>query len=199
MNVFPHPGPTGFGILVTNPNGMSVIDWARTLLRAVDRAISMRGLAEAGAGPGHVFADPGFTPAPPCRGDPGLVARCPASPWPRPRIDIVRALLEGIACEFSLTLDVLRAHGITPRLVRATGGGLESAWWLQLKADVTGVPVEVVDQDEPGAFGAAILAGVGSACIPSVSAAVEPTGQRRPPVRAGSPSAARAMPARRRR
>ncbi|MEI7742864.1 MAG: FGGY family carbohydrate kinase, partial [Chloroflexota bacterium] len=31
MNVFPHPGPTGFGILVTNPNGMSVVDWARKL------------------------------------------------------------------------------------------------------------------------------------------------------------------------
>jgi hypothetical protein len=30
MNVCPHPGPTGFGILVTN-NGMSVIDWARAL------------------------------------------------------------------------------------------------------------------------------------------------------------------------
>src|SRR5437870_4936340 len=31
MNICPHPGPTGFGILGTNPNGMSVIDWAREL------------------------------------------------------------------------------------------------------------------------------------------------------------------------
>ena len=77
-------------------------------------------------------------------------------------VDIVRALLEGIACDFALTLDRLRGHGIEARLVRATGGGSRNAWWLQLMADVSGVPVEVVAQDEPGAFGAAILAGVGA-------------------------------------
>jgi sugar (pentulose or hexulose) kinase len=43
---------------------------------------------------------------------------------------------------------------------------------LQLIADVSGIPVEVVAQDEPGAFGAAILAGVGAGLYPSVSAAV---------------------------
>ena len=44
---------------------------------------------------------------------------------------------------------------------------------MQLHADVCGVPVEIVDQDEPGAFGAAILAGVGAGVYPSVSLAVD--------------------------
>jgi sugar (pentulose or hexulose) kinase len=67
---------------------------------------------------------------------------------------------------------VLRRHGIEPTLVRATGevrvrpGGCS-------QADLTGVPVEVVAQEEPGAFGAAILAGVGAGAFPSVSTAVE--------------------------
>jgi sugar (pentulose or hexulose) kinase len=87
-------------------------------------------------------------------------------------VDIVRALLEGIACEFSLTLDLLRRRGIEPLLIRATGGGSKNAWFLQLMADVSGIPVEVVAQDEPGAFGAAILAGVGAGIYESVSAAV---------------------------
>jgi sugar (pentulose or hexulose) kinase len=39
-------------------------------------------------------------------------------------------------------------------------------------ADVSRVPIEVVAQDEPGAFGAAILAGVGAGVYESVSAAV---------------------------
>ena len=39
-------------------------------------------------------------------------------------------------------------------------------------ADLTGVPVEVVAQDEPGTFGAAILAGVGAGVYASVLAAV---------------------------
>jgi sugar (pentulose or hexulose) kinase len=84
----------------------------------------------------------------------------------------VRALLEGIACEFALSLDLLRRHGIDARLIRATGGGSKNAWWMQLIADVTRVPVEVVAQDEPGSFGAAILAGVGASVYGSVSAAV---------------------------
>jgi len=87
-------------------------------------------------------------------------------------VDIVRALLEGIACEFSLSLDLLRRRGIELQLIRATGGGSRSAWWLQLMADLCGIPIEVVAQEEPGAFGAAILAGVGAGVYESVSAAV---------------------------
>ena len=30
---------------------------------------------------------------------------------------------------------------------------------MQLKSDLTGLPIEIVDQDEPGCFGAALLAG----------------------------------------
>jgi sugar (pentulose or hexulose) kinase len=56
--------------------------------------------------------------------------------------------------------------------VRATGGGSKNTWLMQLIADVTGRPVEVVAQDEPGAFGAAILAGVGAGTYESVSSAV---------------------------
>src|SRR6266571_4266638 len=87
-------------------------------------------------------------------------------------IDVIRALLEAIACEFSLTIERLRNRGIQSSLVRATGGGSKLDWWLQLHADVCGIPVEVVAQDEPGAFGAAILAGVGAGAYPSVSSAV---------------------------
>jgi xylulokinase len=87
-------------------------------------------------------------------------------------VDIVRSLLEGIACDFSLSLDLLRTRGIDARLVRATGGGSKNSWFMQLIADVSGIPVEVVAQDEPGAFGAAILAGVGAGIYDSVSSAV---------------------------
>jgi xylulokinase len=171
MNVFPHPGPTGFGILVTNPNGMSVIDWARGALN-LSIANLDEGLAHCGAGPGHVFADPGFTPLPHVAATAGLGGGLTGLTLATTPVDIVRAFLEGIACQFALTLDLLRRHRIEPTLIRATGGGARSAWWLQLKADLTGVPVEVVAEDEPGALGAAILAGVGVGLYPSVSDAV---------------------------
>ena len=171
MNVFPHPGPTGFGILVTNPNGMSVVDWARDLLHLSIPELEA-GLALAGPGPGHVFADARFTPLPHVAAAASVMPpNVPPKPAAAP-VDIVRALLEGIACEFSLSVDLLRARGIELDLVRATGGGSRNAWWLQLMADLTGMPIEVVAQEEPGAFGAAIMAGVGAGVYESVSAAV---------------------------
>ena len=171
MNVFPHPGPTGFGILVTNPNGMSVVDWARDLLH-LSIADLEAGLALAGPGPGHLFADARFTPLPHVAAAAGFGGTFSGMTLAATSVDIVRALLEGIACEFSLSVDTLRARGIELHLIRATGGGSRNAWWLQLMADLTGIPIEVVAQEEPGAFGAAILAGVGAGVYESVSAAV---------------------------
>lgn len=171
MNVFPHPGPTGFGILVTNPNGMAVVDWARALLHLSIPDLEV-GLAEAGPGPGHVFADARFTPLPHVAATPGFGGKFAGMTLAATAVDVVRALLEGIACEFAASIDQLRRHGIEPTLIRATGGGSRNGWWLQLMADLTGVPIEVVRQDEPGSFGAAILAGVGAGVYASVSDAV---------------------------
>jgi xylulokinase len=171
MNVCPHPGPTGFAILATNPNGMSVIDWARNLV-GLSVPDLVKDLADVGGGPGSVFADAALTPLPHVAAGPSRGATFEGISLTTTGVDIVRALLEAIACEFSLTLERLRRRGIESLLVRATGGGSKLDWWLQLHADVCGIPVEVVAQDEPGAFGAAILAGVGAGVYPSVSGAV---------------------------
>ncbi len=183
IGVYPHPGPTGFGILVTDPNGMAVVDWARSLLHLSIPDLEA-GLAAAGPGPGHVFADAAFTPLPHVAATPGFGGTFSGVTLAATPVDIVRALLEGIACRFSLSLERLRGRGIGARLIRATGGGSKNAWWMQLIADLTGVPVEVVAQDEPGAFGAAILAGVGAGVYGSVSGGRRAARHRRPPVRA---------------
>ena len=71
IGVYPHPGPTGFGILVTDPNGMAVVDWARSLLHLSIPDLEA-GLAATGPGPGHVFADAAFTPLPHVAATPGF-------------------------------------------------------------------------------------------------------------------------------
>jgi sugar (pentulose or hexulose) kinase len=172
MNVCPHPGPTGFAILATNPNGMSVIEWARDLMDVSIPQLN-EGLAAAGRGPSDVFADAALTPLPHVAAESGRGASFEGVTLATTRIDVTRGLMEAIACEFSLTIERLRRRGIDSSLVRATGGGSKLNWWLQLHADVCGIPLEVVAQDEPGAFGAAILAGVGAGIYPSVSTAVE--------------------------
>jgi xylulokinase len=172
MTVAPHPGPTGFAILRTDPNGMSVVDWARGLMN-VSTAELAAGLAGAGPGPSAVFADALLTPLPHVTAGAGPGGLIDGLTLASSRIDVIRALLEAIALHFGITVDGLRSRGVECTLVRATGGGSKLDWWLQLHADVTGIPVEVVAQDEPGAFGAAILAGVGAGVYPSVTSAVE--------------------------
>jgi sugar (pentulose or hexulose) kinase len=171
LNICPHPGPTGFGILSTNPNGTTVIDWARDLVRMTIPELE-HGLAAAGHGPSAVSTDAALTPLPQREVGAEHGATFSGVTLATTRLDFVRALLEAIACEFALTLRRLADCGVETRLVRATGGGARLGWWLQLHADVCGVPVEIVEQEEPGAFGAAILAGVGAGVYPSVSDAV---------------------------
>jgi xylulokinase len=150
---------------------MSVVDWARTIFGLSIPELEA-GLAAAGPGPGHVFADAAFTPLPHVEARSGFGGTFSGVTLASTAVDIVRAILEAIACDFSLSVDRLRGRGIEPRLIRATGGGSHNSWWLQLMADVSSLPIEVVAQDEPGAFGAAILAGVGAGVYESVSTAV---------------------------
>jgi xylulokinase len=76
--------------------------------------------------------------------------------------DIVKGILDGICYEVRLNLETLASSGIIIRSLRATGGGTRSDKWMQLKADITGIPVEVTDVHEAGCLGAAFLGGLGS-------------------------------------
>jgi xylulokinase len=55
--------------------------------------------------------------------------------------------------------------------LRVLGGAQQNHFWLQLKADVTGVPVDLIDVDEATALGAAVLAGIGAGAFDSVQEA----------------------------
>ncbi len=56
--------------------------------------------------------------------------------------------------------------------LRATGGGARSDRWLQLKADATGLPVELPAVREAGAFAAAVLAGTAVGVLPPAEVAI---------------------------
>lgn len=86
---------------------------------------------------------------------------------------LVRAVLEGITFELRLNLERLEAAGIAVADLRCTGGGARSRAWVQLKADVLGRPMVLVDVAENGAFGAALLAGVGIGLFPAADAAAQ--------------------------
>jgi xylulokinase len=72
--------------------------------------------------------------------------------------DILRALLEGVALEMRLNLDILEKSGCRIDELRIIGGGAKSDILNQLKADVLGKKITVMDVTEAGCMGAAMLA-----------------------------------------
>jgi xylulokinase len=71
---------------------------------------------------------------------------------------IARASMEGVTLGMNYGLRRLSALGVRPREIRVTGGGARSPVWRQLMADVFGVPVVAMVQDEGAAVGAALQA-----------------------------------------
>lgn len=74
------------------------------------------------------------------------------------RGEMIRALLEGVAYEMRLNLDLLDQSGCKVTELRAIGGGAKSALWTQLKADVIGKPIMALNVTEAGCLGVALLA-----------------------------------------
>ncbi len=73
------------------------------------------------------------------------------------------------------SLELIKDLGVPVHQVRASGGGARSALWRQIQADVFGIELDTVNVTEGAAFGAALLAGVGTAVYGDVAEAVAST------------------------
>lgn len=84
-----------------------------------------------------------------------------------------RAVFEG--CTFALRdlVDGLAAIGLDTDEIRVVGGGARSRLWLQMKADITGRTVRVLEVNEATALGAGYLAGVGCGIFTDLDDAIE--------------------------
>ena len=60
-----------------------------------------------------------------------------------------------------------------PDQLRTGGGGAASDRWSQIRADVLNRPLLRVAGSDPGALGAAVMAGVGSGAMADLAAAAE--------------------------
>jgi xylulokinase len=75
---------------------------------------------------------------------------------------VVRAIMEGVAFGLLDSLEIIRSLTIPIREIRVTGGGSASPLWRQIMADTFGQPVHAIQAGEGPAYGAAMLAGVGT-------------------------------------
>jgi len=84
------------------------------------------------------------------------------------RADLVRALLEGVSYSQKDCLDIIEELGIEVESVRLSGGGARSPFWRQLLADILAKRVVVLETQEGSAYGAALMALVGTGVYGSV-------------------------------
>ncbi|MBM3215821.1 hypothetical protein FJZ36_12990 [Candidatus Poribacteria bacterium] len=90
------------------------------------------------------------------------------------RNHLAHAALEGVAYGVSQLVTLAGLYGsVCPSELVVSGGGARSDLWSQIRADVTGLPVQVVDEVETGALGAAMLAAVAYGEYESMADAAE--------------------------
>jgi xylulokinase len=87
------------------------------------------------------------------------------------RAHFARAMMECIAFSLKELLNVASELGADVRRVRSMGGGARSNLWLQMKADLLGLPIEVPACEETACLGDAIFAMVGTGAYPSIEEA----------------------------
>lgn len=88
------------------------------------------------------------------------------------REDMVQAVLEGVAFGLRDSFEIARELGIKVNRTKICGGGAKSLLWCKIIANVMNVTVEIPEQDEGPALGAAILAAVGSGFYQDLESAV---------------------------
>ena len=84
------------------------------------------------------------------------------------RADLIRALIEGVSYSQRDCLDIIEELGIAVSSVRASGGGAKSLFWRKILANILHKRVATLESQEGSAYGAALLAMVGSGEFTSV-------------------------------
>lgn len=84
------------------------------------------------------------------------------------RGEFVKGLLEGATYYFRDGVERMASAGIPIEQFRVVGGGAKSDRWLQIKADILGLPLARPRVAEAGVLGCAILAGLGSGLYQTV-------------------------------
>jgi len=86
---------------------------------------------------------------------------------------VIRAIMESLGYAMRRLIEAFKGVGIDATEIRALGGGAKSRLWMQIKADITGLPVIASkNPDDAACLGAAILAGVATGVWGNIEQAV---------------------------
>ena len=85
----------------------------------------------------------------------------------------IRSVMEGVSFGLRDSLELIKDRGVEIDEIRLIGGGAKSELWQQITADVFGETISLINIEQGPAFGAAIIAGVGSGFFADFESIVE--------------------------
>lgn len=145
--------------------------WMDEILKTKDYAGEQAQIA--GLGENRVFYLPYLMGERSPHNDPDARAAFIGMSMDTAREDMTLAVLEGVAFGLRDSLEVARKIGADPGRTKICGGGVKSALWRKIIANVMNMKVDIIESEEGPGYGAAILAAVGCGVFPSVEAAAE--------------------------
>ncbi len=173
LNVEHHVLPGLYVSFIYNQAG-SLVRWFRDTFAGADRRLIEAGrdiydalAAEMPAEPTRLLVLPHFEMTGPplfTAESSGVIAGLKMNTG---RGDILKAIMESVTFFFVDSVEGLREIGVDTSEFVATGGGAKSDRWLQIKADVFGVPFVRPQVTEASTLGAALLAGLGTGVFAS--------------------------------
>ena len=87
---------------------------------------------------------------------------------------LTRAVIEGVSFGLRDSFELIKNVGTAQiKEVRITGGGAKSPLWRQILAEILDVELTTMASEEGAAYGAALLAAVGTGVFPDVQTACE--------------------------
>lgn len=179
VSCYPHAAPGHFIALSGNQTGGRLLRWYRDELAAAERAIAdANGLdvydvivEQVADDPGDMILLPYFVGSGALHNDPLATGVMIGLNFDSKRADIVRAILEGLTYEQALCIRSLNEIGVEINRITAIGGGSRSERWMQIKADITDLPLSVIHTSEAVSLGAAMLAGCATGVYSSLEEA----------------------------
>ncbi|MCL2838230.1 MAG: carbohydrate kinase [Oscillospiraceae bacterium] len=89
------------------------------------------------------------------------------------RKHIMRAVLEGVAFCHRVHLEKLLAHRTSTNAIRLAGGAAKSDLWVQIFADIFKLPIEIIETNELGALGCAMVGAVACGVYADIESAAK--------------------------
>lgn len=86
---------------------------------------------------------------------------------------LYHAIMEAVCFGTAHTLKAMGDAGLVPTELVAAGGATKSRYWMQMHADVTGLPVVLTEVGDAVVLGSCMLAAVGSGYYSSIQEAAE--------------------------